>query len=84
MRRKAIAQFAVPLAIAVIPALADIISLAGALDPQDPNDVLLIAFSLSGGANVNMQSYGFGGSVKPPGGTNANGPDAVNHCRIPG
>jgi hypothetical protein len=60
------------LLLAAIPASANVISLTGALDPNNPNDALLIAFSLSGAANVDMQSYGFGGSGQAPGGTNAN------------
>jgi hypothetical protein len=61
------------LLIASIPASADSVSLTGALDPTNPNDVLLISFSLSGAASVDMQSYGFGGSADAPGGTNAAG-----------
>ena len=56
-----------------IPASADSVSLTGALDPTNPNDVLMITFSLSGTAGVDMQSYGFGGSADAPGGTNAAG-----------
>ena len=54
-------------------ASAAFISVTGALDPLNANDGLLISFSLSGTAAIAMQSYGFGGSAKAPGGTNANG-----------
>ncbi len=70
--RDVVAGLALLLA-AAIPASAGVISLTGALDPTNPNDVLLIAFSLAGTTNIDMQSYGFGGSAMAPGGTNANG-----------
>jgi hypothetical protein len=52
------------------PVFANNISLTGLLSPTDPNDVLLISFSLSSAQTVNLQSYGFGGSAQAPGGTN--------------
>jgi hypothetical protein len=48
-------------------------SFVGAFDPDDPNEVFLIEFSLVGTTDVIAQSYGFGGSSSAPGGTNAAG-----------
>lgn len=48
------------------------VSLTGSLDPNNPNDMLLVPFTFSGGTLV-AQSYGFGGSAAAPGGTNAAG-----------
>ena len=42
-----------------IPAFADSMSLTGTL-ATDPNDVLLISFSLSAAGSVTMQSFGYG------------------------
>jgi len=57
----------------VPPAIAGTISLKGSLDPQNANDARFIAFNLSIAENVNIQSYGIGGSAQAPGGTNAAG-----------
>jgi hypothetical protein len=49
------------------------VSLFGSLDPNNPNDVLLYAFSLSTASTLTIQSYGYGGTSAAPGGTNAAG-----------
>jgi hypothetical protein len=54
---------------AAVPTSASVISLTGVLNPMDANDALLVAFSLSASGTVDIQSYGFGGSSKAPGGT---------------
>ncbi len=48
-------------------------SLTGNIDPNNPNDVLLIAFTLSAPSGFNFQSFGYGGSGNAPGGKNAAG-----------
>ncbi|MGH9720611.1 MAG: DVUA0089 family protein [Bryobacteraceae bacterium] len=55
------------------PLFGGTISLTGNLSPDDPNDVLLAAFTLSSTANVSFQSWGYGGTANAPGGTNAAG-----------
>jgi len=55
------------------PCSATSISLAGSLDPNDPNDVLLYAFTLSAPSTLTIQSYGYGGTGNAPGGRNAAG-----------
>ena len=55
------------------PCGAGTISLTGSLDPDNPNDVLLDSFTLSGPSSLTIQSYGYGGSGNAPGGTNAAG-----------
>jgi hypothetical protein len=53
-------------------AFADV-SLVGNLSASNPNDVLFVSFTLPSAETVTIQSYGFGGSAKAPGGTNAAG-----------
>lgn len=48
-------------------------SLTGQLDPANPQDVFLYPFTLSAPATVTVQSWGYGGTLSAPGGTNANG-----------
>src|SRR4051812_9549301 len=48
-------------------------SLTRSIDANDPNDVLLVSFTLSAPASLNVQSYGYGGSGNAPGGRNAAG-----------
>jgi hypothetical protein len=55
------------------PCFANVISLAGALDPNNPNDVFLFGFTLTSKSNVTIQSYGYGGSGNATGGKNAAG-----------
>ena len=55
------------------PCSATSISLIGSLDPNNANDVLLYAFSLSAPSTLTIQSYGYGGSSSAPGGSNAAG-----------
>jgi hypothetical protein len=55
------------------PCSATSISLAGMLDPNNPNDVFLYAFSLSAPSTLTIQSYGYGGTSNAPGGRNAAG-----------
>ncbi len=58
----------------VLPDLsAATVSLAGSLNPNDPNDVLLIGITLSTNADLTVQSYGYGGTSAAPGGVNAAG-----------
>lgn len=54
-------------------AFANSLSYAGALDPDNPNDVFLASFTLSATADLDIQSWGYGGSSGAPGGTNAAG-----------
>src|SRR5258706_10536429 len=51
----------------------DSVSLTGSLDPNNPNDVVLYAFSLSATSTLTIQSYGYGGTSEAPGGANAAG-----------
>ena len=55
------------------PAFSTSISLTGQLNPDDPNDVLLVSFTLAAPANLTVQSFGYGGSSDAPGGVNAAG-----------
>jgi hypothetical protein len=56
-----------------MPCTATSISVTGSLDPNNPNDVLLFAFSLSAPSILTIQSYGYGGTSNAPGGSNAAG-----------
>jgi hypothetical protein len=47
--------------------------LTGSLDPNNPDDVLLYAFTLSAPSTLTIQSYGYGGASSAPGGRNAAG-----------
>jgi hypothetical protein len=49
------------------------ISITGALDPNNPEDIRLIEFSLAAPTNLTVQTWGFGGTDNAPGGTNAAG-----------
>ena len=53
--------------VTIPPCGAASISLAGSLDPNNPDDVFLYTFTLSASSNLAIQSYGYGG------GTNAAG-----------
>src|SRR5438270_504256 len=53
--------------------LASAQSLTGNIDPNDPNDVLLVTFTLNAPSGLNVQSWGYGGSSGAPGGKNAAG-----------
>ena len=59
----------------VMPVLASAttLSFAGNLDPANANDVFLASFTLSGTSNLQVQSWGYGGTLAAPGGTNAAG-----------
>jgi hypothetical protein len=59
--------------VSIAPCAAASISLTGSLDPNNPNDVFLYAFTLSTASNLTIQSYGYGGSANAPGGANAGG-----------
>ena len=48
-------------------------SLVGALDPGNPQDVVLHVVTLSSPGGLSIQSWGYGGSSGAPGGTNAQG-----------
>ena len=48
-------------------------SLVGALDPGNPQDVVLHVVTLSAPGNLSIQSWGYGGSSAAPAGTNAQG-----------
>src|SRR5260370_32231287 len=61
------------LLVGAIPGSANVISLAGSLNPTDSSDVFLYQFTASNHATVLVQSYGFGGTGNVPGGTNAAG-----------
>ena len=52
---------------------ANSLSFVGHLDDTDPNDVFLASFSLAGPSTVSIRTWGFGGTVNAPGGTNAQG-----------
>ena len=54
-------------------AAAGSISLVGQLDPSDPQDVFLYEFTLSAPTTVAIQTWGYGGTLSAPGGTNAKG-----------
>jgi hypothetical protein len=56
-----------------VTARANQISIVGALDPNNPNDVYLFQFQLPNTTTLDFQSYGYGGTVDAPGGTNAAG-----------
>ena len=49
------------------------ISLTGQLDPANAQDVFLYPFTLSAPTSISVQSWGYGGTLNAPGGTNANG-----------
>ena len=49
------------------------ISLTGALDPANPQDVYLYTFTLAAPATLTIQSWGYGGTAAAPGGTNLAG-----------
>src|ERR1700675_2485268 len=49
------------------------VSLTGQLDPNNPQDVFVYAFTLSAPATVAIQTCGNGGTSNAPGGTNAQG-----------
>src|SRR5258708_37366760 len=51
----------------------DSVSLTGSLDPNNPNDVLLYAFTLSATSTLTIQGYGYGGTSEAPGGANLAG-----------
>lgn len=70
-RRSLVLPLGIVLLNFAVPAFAG--SLVFSLSPTDPNDALLVSFSLATAQTVTMQSYGFGGSVNAPGGTNAAG-----------
>lgn len=58
----------------VLPDLsAATVSLVGSLNPNDPNDVLLVGVTLSKATDLSLQSYGYGGTSAAPGGVNAAG-----------
>ncbi len=57
----------------VAPCSAASISLTGSFDPNNPDDVLLYAFTLSAQSTLTIQSYGYGGTSNAPGGRNAAG-----------
>lgn len=62
------------LAAALMPlAQAGSISVVGHLDPNDANDVALILFTLTSAADVDVQTWGYGGTGSAPGGVNAAG-----------
>jgi hypothetical protein len=48
------------------------LSVTGSLDPNDANDVFLFPFTLAG-TDLQVQSYGYGGTANAPGGVNAAG-----------
>jgi hypothetical protein len=54
-------------------ASAGFLSFTGSLDPNNPNDVFITPFTLSSQANLNIQTWGFGGTAGAPGGANAAG-----------
>ncbi len=56
-----------------LPAQAAYRSWVGALDAADPDSVLLIPFTLVTQADLSVQTWGYGGSARAPGGTNAAG-----------
>ena len=62
----------VALASASWSCLADI-SLVGALDPTNPQDVYVYSFTLTTPATISIQSWGYGGTAAAPGGTNLKG-----------
>src|SRR5215471_13068495 len=47
-------------------------SVTGSLNPNDANDVFLFPFTLAG-TDLQVQSYGYGGTANAPGGVNAAG-----------
>jgi hypothetical protein len=49
------------------------ISLTGQLDPANPQDVFVYSFTLSAPSSIAVQSWGYGGTLSAPGGTNAQG-----------
>ena len=48
------------------------LSVTGSLNPNDANDVFLFPFTLAG-TDLQVQSYGYGGTANAPGGVNAAG-----------
>lgn len=54
-------------------ASASSLSYSGKLDPNNANDVFLASFSLSSASDLHFQTWGYGGTVNAPGGTNALG-----------
>jgi hypothetical protein len=72
----------VPTALAVMSAIfllqcnsasAGALSFQGNLDPANPNDVFLTTLTLSSVADLDIQTWGFGGTAGAPDGTNAAG-----------
>ena len=59
--------------LAALPAMAGTLSREGDLDPADANDVALISFKLLSAADVDIQTWGYGGTSEAPGGVNGAG-----------
>jgi hypothetical protein len=55
------------------PALACPLPYVGSLDPLNPNDVTLLCFTLLVSGDVDIQSWGYGGTADAAGGTHAAG-----------
>ena len=67
---------ALSLGIFAMPATATTLttlSFIGSLDPGNPNDVFFATFTLATPSSVNIQTYGYGGTLNAPGGVNAAG-----------
>src|SRR5271166_5382094 len=62
-----------PLLMGAIPLTAAPISLVGSLDPNNANETLLVAFSITAPITVTIQTYGYGGTSSAPGGKNIAG-----------
>jgi PEP-CTERM motif len=52
---------------------ANSISITGAMDPNNPEDLRFIEFSLAAPTDLTVQTWGWGGTTNTPGGTNAAG-----------
>jgi hypothetical protein len=65
----ALSMFALP----ATPTTITTLSFTGSLDPGNPNDVFFATFTLATVSSLNIQTYGYGGTLNAPGGVNAAG-----------
>lgn len=59
--------------LAALPAMGGTLSTVGDLNPADASDVALLSFTLVSAADVDIQTWGYGGTAAAPGGVNAAG-----------
>lgn len=59
--------------LAALPAMGGTLSVVGDLNPTDASDVALLSFTLVSAADVDIQTWGYGGTAAAAGGVNAAG-----------